>query len=71
MTVSLTPFERAKQIAGGTNQKLGDLLGVSKQAVGQWNGVMPLKQAIVFEERSGGQLTRWDLRPDLFGERAT
>lgn len=57
-----TPLERAIESAGGL-VKLAAALGVTKQAVSQWDEVPPLRVLAV--ERASG-VPRSDLRPDLY-----
>ena len=57
-----TPLERAIEKAGGL-VKLAGALGVTKQAVSQWDEVPPLRVLAV--ERASG-VPRHELRPDLY-----
>jgi DNA-binding transcriptional regulator YdaS (Cro superfamily) len=61
-------IEKAKAAAGGKSSSLAELLGISDSAVSQWKKV-PYRRAIEIEEKTGGVVTRHDLRPDVFGER--
>lgn len=57
----------------GSQKALADALGVSLGAVNQWargHRPIPPKQCIPIEEACGGQVTRYDLRPDVFGQSA-
>lgn len=52
-----------------TQQALADALGVTQGLVSQWiNGVTPItgEQAVKIEEKTQGQVTREELRPDLY-----
>lgn len=63
-------LERAKEASGGAG-KLAEALGVSAQAISQWDEVPPLRVLAV--ERISG-ISRSELRPDLYPpepERAT
>lgn len=53
----------------GSQSALARLLNVKPQAVQQWvaNGEPPVKRAIQIEEVVDGEITRHDLRPDIFG----
>lgn len=53
----------------GSKAKLADKLEVTPMAVVQWfkRGV-PAKRAVQIEEATKGEVTRHDLRPDIFGE---
>lgn len=45
---------------------IGRLIGVSSQAVTQWKRVPP-KYCILIEAASNNAVTRYELRPDVFG----
>ncbi len=60
--MSSTPLERAIDAAGGLT-KLAASLGITKQAVLQWEEVPPLRVLAV--ERASG-VSRHELRPDLY-----
>lgn len=62
--MSSTALERAIDAAGGLT-KLAESLGVTKQAVAQWDEVPPLRVLAV--ERVSG-VSRHELRPDLYPE---
>lgn len=55
-------LERAIIGAGGL-VKLAESLGISKQAVSQWDKVPPLR-VLAVEQASG--ISRHELRPDLY-----
>ena len=55
---------RACNIVGGP-QVLADHLGCTRQALYQWNKV-PRGRAFEIEVATGGQITRHEIRPDLF-----
>lgn len=57
-----TALQRAIEAAGGLS-KLAASLGISKQAVSQWDEVPPLK-VLTVEEITG--VPRHELRPDLY-----
>ncbi len=40
----------------GSEVAVARLLGVSRQAVNKWNGIIPLKRALTLERLSGGRL---------------
>lgn len=52
----------------GNQTKLAEALGVSPMAVTQWKrrGV-PAERCVPIEEATSGEVTRYDLRPDIFG----
>jgi len=66
-----TPIRRAAYLCGGQTA-LAAILGVKPQAVQQWvaKGHVPPSRAIQIEQATSGQVTRHDLRPDLYPEKA-
>lgn len=70
----MNPIERALDAAGGKQNELASRLSVTPQALNQWvNGVRPVpaKHCIAIEEATGGAVTRYELRPDVFGAAPT
>jgi len=59
-------FDLAREAAGGKNVDLAKLLGITESAVSQWASVPP-DRAIEIEEKTGGKVTRYQIRPDYFG----
>ena len=59
-------LQKAKTAAGGKSVDLAKLLGVTESAVSQWKRV-PLQRALEIEEKTDGRVTRYDMRPDIFG----
>lgn len=61
-------LERAIEIVGGQS-KLARAVGTTPQAVHQWRekGRVPGERARAVELATGGQVTRYELRPDIFG----
>lgn len=57
-----TPLERAVRLSGG-QATFARLLGITAQAVSQWDEVPPLR--VLEVERVSG-VSRHDLRPDLY-----
>lgn len=60
-------LERARQAAGGKSADLARLLGITESAVSQWK-IVPPDRAIEIEEKTGKKVTRYEIRPDYFGE---
>lgn len=64
-----TALENAIEAFGGS-RRLAEALDVVPMTVSQWKrrGV-PAERAVEIERATGGKVTRYDLRPDLFGRR--
>lgn len=65
--MSDTPLDIARKATGGKNVDLAKLLGITESAVSQWKTVPP-DRAIEIEQKTNGKVTRYDLRPDYFGQ---
>lgn len=68
----VTPSEaldRATEAAGGV-MHLAAAIGELPQTVSMWRkrGRVPAEKCIAVEKASGGAATRYDLRPDVFGD---
>lgn len=64
-------LERAVQsVPGKTKRALAEACGVKPQAVSQWFacGKAPPGRCLAIEQATGGEVTRYELRPDVFGE---
>lgn len=64
------PLDKAVE-ALGTQAALARFLGVKPPTVSQWineQRPVPPRFCIPIEEATGGAVTRYDLRPDIFGE---
>ncbi|MFS2007946.1 transcriptional regulator [Duganella sp. CT11-25] len=61
-------IEKAARLAGNRTA-LANLVGVTPQAVQQWvkRGLAPAKRCLRIEAVLDSAVTRFDLRPDLFG----
>src|SRR5260370_6435886 len=59
---------KARAAAGGNYSNLARLLGTTQSAVSQWKkkGRVPLRRALQIEALTGGQVTKEELRPDVF-----
>lgn len=55
--------EAAEKVGGVT--KLAEKLGISRPAIYQWTRV-PAERVLAIETATGGQVTRHQLRPDLY-----
>lgn len=53
-----------KRAGGVTN--ISKVCGISKAAVSQWD-VIPPRRCLAIEAASNGSVTRYDMRPDVFG----
>jgi DNA-binding transcriptional regulator YdaS (Cro superfamily) len=69
-TTAATPIQRAVQTIG-SNAGLATAIGVSPAMVSQWvNGVRPIaaRHCLPIERATGAAVSRYELRPDVFGE---
>jgi len=57
-------LDRAADIVGG-QAAIGRLFGISRSAVCQW-GQCPPERVIALERATGGLVTRYQLRPDIY-----
>lgn len=57
----------------GSAAALADAVGQPRQAVDRWRrtGRVPAHHCIPIENETKGQITRYDLRPDVFGQAPT
>ena len=64
----LTPLEMAIRVVG-TQQALADMLGIRSPSIAGWKttGSVPANRCRSIEHLTGGKVTRYDLRPDVFG----
>ena len=53
----------------GSQSELARALGIRPQAVQKWVrlGRVPADRVLAVEDATGGKVTRFDLRPDVFG----
>jgi len=59
-------LQTARDAAGGKNVDVAKLLDITESAVSQWL-IVPPNRAIEIEEKTGGKITRYAIRPDFFG----
>lgn len=62
----MTPLEKAKK-AVGSSKELARRIGVTPQAVSQWDEV-PVSRVLAVERETG--ISRHELRPDVYGPAA-
>jgi DNA-binding transcriptional regulator YdaS (Cro superfamily) len=66
----MNALEHAIRIVGSETM-LAEAIGVSKQAVNHWKlGRRPIspERCIAIERATAGEVTRGELRPDIFGQ---
>lgn len=68
----MDPLDKAITHAGGVTA-LAEKLGVRQSVVSNWKNRgdtprVPAERCIAIENATGGEVTRYDLRPDVFGE---
>jgi len=61
-------LHKACAAAGGKCEDLARLLGITPSAISQWmkKQRVPLRRAVQIEALTGGQVTKEELRPDVF-----
>ena len=54
----------------GQQQRVAEICGVTPGAVSQWltKGRVPVQHCLTLESATEGRVTRYQLRPDIFGE---
>lgn len=65
-----TAIEKAVRLLGGQTETARRLGGIKQQLVGYWikSGRCSPKFAVGIENITSGKVTRYDLRPDVFGQ---
>jgi DNA-binding transcriptional regulator YdaS (Cro superfamily) len=65
----MTPLDKAIEAAGGV-AKMAASIGLSPNVVSNWRGrgQVPAERCLAVEAATGGAVTRYDLRPDVFGK---
>lgn len=56
---------KAIRLVGG-HTKMAEMLGIERTAIYQWKKGVPPNRAVEIEQATGGEITREQLRPDLF-----
>jgi DNA-binding transcriptional regulator YdaS (Cro superfamily) len=54
----------------GTQTALAEALGIKSPSISEWRsrGTVPVERCPQIEEATRGAVTRYDLRPDVFGK---
>lgn len=67
--MSTQPIDQVIQIVGG-QEKLAAILGIKSPSISGWRlrHRVPSERCIAIERAVSGAITRYDLRPDVFGE---
>ena len=52
----------------GSKRKLAEALGVKPQSVQKWDRQIPAERVLEIERLTDGDVTRFEIRPDVFGE---
>lgn len=66
---TLSALDRAIDTVG-TQQALADALGIQSPSISEWKarGKVPAERCLAIEALCGGKVSRYDLRPDVFGD---
>jgi DNA-binding transcriptional regulator YdaS (Cro superfamily) len=67
----MEPIDKAISILGGVS-RTAEALGVVQGAVSNWiaRKSVPASRCLAIENATNGAVTRYELRPDVFGEPA-
>jgi DNA-binding transcriptional regulator YdaS (Cro superfamily) len=67
--MSTQPLERVIEIVG-TQEELAARLGIKSPSISGWRNrnKVPSERCIAIEQATKGEVTRYELRPDVFGE---
>ncbi len=60
-------FQKIKK-ACGSQANLAKSLGIGQMAISQWKrrGQIPVARVLDIERATGGQVTRYEMRPDIY-----
>lgn len=63
------PIDRLVDLFG-TQSALAAKLGIRCASISGWRqrGKVPVERCLAIEQATGGKVTRYELRPDVFGE---
>lgn len=62
----MKPLEKVTKLLG-SQKMIAKVLGISQQAVSDWrSNAIPGRHVIALEKATGGKITRYELRPDLY-----
>ena len=65
--MDISALEKAVELCG-SQAALARKVGVSPQAIQKWKKRVPAERVLDIEEATGGVVTRYDLRSDLYRE---
>lgn len=67
--MSIEALDRAAQILG-TQEALAAALGIRSPSISEWRQreQVPVERCLQIEAATNGKVTRYDLRPDVFGK---
>lgn len=65
----MAALDRALQLLG-SQRRFADAVGLRSASVSCWKkiGRVPAERCVAIERITNGQVTRYDLRPDVFGQ---
>lgn len=68
MRMSTDPIQRAIEAIGSQNA-LADALGIRAPSITGWKNrsKVPASRCLAIEQATGGAVTRYELRPDVYG----
>jgi len=54
----------------GSVEAMADDIGLTRQAVYLWKGIVPRRWVLELERKTKGQIRCWQIRPDLYKQEA-